>query len=63
MAFRLNEKPLIQRVYETISRGDIRLIARQLPAVYIPLLLRFVGEHLDQSPHLEFDLNGSIHRL
>ena len=56
MAFRLNEKPLIQRVYETIPRGDIRLIARQLPVVYIPLLLRFVGEHLDQSPHLEFDL-------
>jgi hypothetical protein len=55
MAFRLKEKPLIQRFYETIPRGDIRLIARQLP-VYIPLLLRFVGEHLDQSPHLEFDL-------
>jgi len=56
MAFRLNEKPLIQRVYETIPRGDIHLISRQLPVVYIPLLLRFVGEHLDQSPHLEFDL-------
>ncbi|CAA7264355.1 unnamed protein product [Cyclocybe aegerita] len=56
MAFRLNEKPLIQRVYESIPRGDIRLIARQLPVMYVPLLLRFVGEHLDKSPHLEFDL-------
>ncbi|KAF8171499.1 WD40-repeat-containing domain protein [Pholiota molesta] len=56
MAFRLNEKPLIQRVYESVPRGDIRLIARQLPVVYVPLLLRFVGEHLDRSPHLEFDL-------
>ncbi|KAJ7682953.1 WD40-repeat-containing domain protein [Mycena rosella] len=56
MAFRLNEKPLIQRVYERVPRGDIRLVARQLPAVYVPLLLRFVAEHLARSPHLEFDL-------
>ncbi|KAF5310759.1 hypothetical protein D9619_008179 [Psilocybe cf. subviscida] len=56
MAFRLNEKPLIQHVYESIPRGDIRLISRQLPVIYVPLLLRFVGEHLDKSPHLEFDL-------
>ncbi|KAF5381370.1 hypothetical protein D9615_008306 [Tricholomella constricta] len=56
MAFRLNEKPLIQRVFEAIPRGDIRLVARQLPFIYVPLLLRFVAEHLDQTPHLEFDL-------
>ncbi|KAF7318872.1 Small nucleolar ribonucleoprotein complex subunit [Mycena chlorophos] len=56
MAFRLNEKPLIQRVYEGIPRGDIRLVARQLPEMYVPLLLRFVAEHLARSPHLEFDL-------
>ncbi|KAG6810759.1 hypothetical protein H0H92_010441 [Tricholoma furcatifolium] len=56
MAFRLNEKPLIQRVYEAIPRGDIKLIARQLPFLYVPLLLRFVAEHLENTPHLEFDL-------
>ncbi|KAJ7064813.1 quinon protein alcohol dehydrogenase-like superfamily [Mycena amicta] len=56
MAFRLNEKPLIQRVYEGIPSGDIRLVARQLPDIYVPLLLRFVAEHLARSPHLEFDL-------
>ncbi|PFH50639.1 hypothetical protein AMATHDRAFT_75524 [Amanita thiersii Skay4041] len=56
MAFRLNEKPLIQRVYETIPRGDIRLISRQIPVMYVPQLLQFVGDHLEKSPHLEFDL-------
>ena len=56
MGFRLNEKPLIQRVYEKIPRRDIRLITRQLPVIYVPLLLRFVADHLDRSPHLEFDL-------
>ncbi|THV01919.1 WD40 repeat-like protein [Dendrothele bispora CBS 962.96] len=56
MSFRLNEKPLIQKVYESIPRGDIRLVSRQLPVLYVPSLLRFVAEHLDRSPHLEFDL-------
>ena len=56
MAFRLSEKPLVQHVYESIPRRDIRLIAQQVPIIYVPPLLRFVGEHLDRSPHLEFDL-------
>ncbi|KAF6744166.1 WD40-repeat-containing domain protein [Ephemerocybe angulata] len=56
MAFRLNEKPIIQRVYESVPPSDIRLMARQLPVVYVPLLLRFVAENLEKSPHLEFHL-------
>lgn len=56
MAFRLNEKPLIQRVFENVPRGDIRLVARQIPIMYVSLLMRFVAEHLERSPHLEFDL-------
>ncbi|KAG6889411.1 hypothetical protein C0992_005333 [Termitomyces sp. T32_za158] len=56
MAFRLSEKSLIQRVYEAIPSGDIRLVTRQLPFIYVPLLLRFVAEHLESTPHLEFDL-------
>ncbi|KIK99184.1 hypothetical protein PAXRUDRAFT_823013 [Paxillus rubicundulus Ve08.2h10] len=56
LAFRLNEKPLIQRVYESIPRGDVRLVARQVPVVYISALLQFTAEHLEKSPHLEFDL-------
>jgi periodic tryptophan protein 2 len=59
MAFRLNEKPLIQRVYESIPPSDIRLMARQLPVAYVPLLLRFVAENLEKSPHLEFHLTWS----
>ena len=56
MAFRLNEKPLIRKVYESIPRQDIRLLARQLPVVYLAAMLRFVAEHLERSPHLELDL-------
>ncbi|KAG1736147.1 WD40-repeat-containing domain protein [Suillus paluster] len=56
LAFRLNEKPIIQQVYERIPHSDIRLVARQMPDVYVPALLRFTSEHLEKSPHLEFDL-------
>ena len=56
MAFRLNEKPLVQKVYEAVPRADIRLIARGLPVVYVGPLVRFVAEHMERSPHVEFDL-------
>lgn len=56
MAVRLNEKPLIHRVYESTPRADIRLLERELPVLYVGALLRFVAEHIERSPHLEFDL-------
>ncbi|TBU36078.1 hypothetical protein BD309DRAFT_985203, partial [Dichomitus squalens] len=49
MAFRLNEKPLVQTVYEAVPRAP-------LPIVYVGPLLRFVAEHMERSPHVEFDL-------
>lgn len=56
VAFRLNEKPLILRTYEAIPPTDVKLLAKQLPKVYVPALLRFVASHLEGSPHVEFDL-------
>ena len=56
MAFRLNEKALITRVYRSIKSADIRLISRSLPAIYLPRLLRFVALFASESPHIEFDL-------
>ncbi|KAF8324849.1 quinon protein alcohol dehydrogenase-like superfamily [Cantharellus anzutake] len=56
MAFRLNEKSLIERVYEAIPSEDIALLVRQLPRIYVPNLLSFVASHAERSPHMEFDL-------
>ncbi|KAF9500274.1 WD40 repeat-like protein [Pleurotus eryngii] len=56
MALRLNERSLIQKVYESVPCGDIRLVARQVPVVYLAQLLRLIGEHMEMGPHLEFDL-------
>lgn len=56
ISFRLNEKPLILKAYESIPPTDIRLLAQQLPKVYVPKLLRFIAGHVEASPHVEFDL-------
>ena len=56
MAFRLNELLLIRQVYEAIPVGDVALLVRKLPTVYLARLLRFVVQATDESPHLEFNL-------
>ena len=56
MAFRLNELLLIRQVYEAIPVGDVALLVRKLPIVYLARLLRFVAQATDESPHLEFNL-------
>ena len=56
MAFRLNELLLIRQVYEAIPVGDVTLLVRKLPIVYLARLLRFVAQATDESPHLEFNL-------
>jgi periodic tryptophan protein 2 len=56
MAFRLNELPLIQTVYESTPPHDIKLITRQLPITYIDALLSFIAKQMESSPHVEFHL-------
>jgi periodic tryptophan protein 2 len=56
MAFRLNDRNLIRRVYEGIPASSIALVVRDIPRVYLARLLRFVALQADESPHLEFNL-------
>lgn len=56
MSFRLNSSSLIQHVYESIPYIDVDLIAREIPIVYLSRLLRFVGQSMEETPHLEFHL-------
>lgn len=56
MAFRLNERNLVRRVYEATPVSDVPLVVKDLPSVYLGRLLRFVALQADESPHLEFNL-------
>lgn len=56
MAFRLNESPIIRKVYEAIPVADIALVVTRLPTVYIARLIRFVAHATEDTPHLEFNL-------
>jgi len=61
MSFRLNEKELIKRVYESTPASSVQLIASELSFVYIPRLLAFIGNELEKSPHIEFHLLWLLH--
>ncbi|KAL1922330.1 uncharacterized protein VTP21DRAFT_9869 [Calcarisporiella thermophila] len=56
MSFRLGERPIVQRVYESVSPGDVSLVAREMPVKYIERLLKFIASHMEESPHVEFHL-------
>lgn len=56
MAFRLNEPPLIAKTFEAVPPAEVRLVAREVPVLYLERLLKFVAEHTEKSPHMEFDL-------
>lgn len=56
MAFRLNEAPLVRKVFEGIPYTNLGLVVKDLPVVYVPRFLRFVALQTEESPHLEFCL-------
>ncbi|KAI0322860.1 WD repeat protein [Amylostereum chailletii] len=56
MAFRLNEKSVIERVYEAVPYEDIALVGRQLPTLYVGRLLSVAAERLETGPRLEWGL-------
>ena len=56
LAFRLNEKPLICRVYEATPIQNVPLIVKDLPSIYLPWLLRFLAQATEENSHLEFNL-------
>jgi periodic tryptophan protein 2 len=56
MAFRLNERNLIRRVYEAIPVSNVPLVVKDVPSVYLGRLLRFLALQAEESPHLEFNL-------
>lgn len=56
MALRLNERAVVQSVYEAVPASSIKLLARELPETYVDPTLRFVAHELERSPHVEFHL-------
>ncbi|KAI0056211.1 WD40 repeat-like protein [Artomyces pyxidatus] len=56
MAFRLNEAALVDRVYEAVPYDEIRLVARQLPPIYVARLLGVAAHRLETGPRLEWGL-------
>jgi periodic tryptophan protein 2 len=56
MAFRLNEKRLLQQVFEAVPIPDVPLVVKETPEVYLARLIRLVVAEAESGPHLEFCL-------
>lgn len=56
MAFRLNERPLINKIYEEIPFKEIPLICNNIPVIYLKNLLGFIADFAMESQHMEFNL-------
>lgn len=59
MAFRLNERHLLDKVCEGVPVLDIELVARDVPAVYVGRMLHYLGEKMNRGTgthHIEFNL-------
>jgi periodic tryptophan protein 2 len=54
MAFRLNEKTLLQRVFEAIPVSDVPLVVKSIPDVYLARMVRLIVLQAERGPHLEF---------
>jgi periodic tryptophan protein 2 len=55
-AFKLNEPKIIREVFEQIPSQDISLLAQQVSLVFLPKILNFLGEELEETRHFEYYL-------
>ena len=55
-AFKLNEAKIIREVFEQIPSPDITLLAKELALIFLPKVLNFLGEELEQTRHFAYYL-------
>ncbi|XP_012882812.1 PREDICTED: periodic tryptophan protein 2 homolog [Dipodomys ordii] len=56
MAFRLNERKLMQETLEAVPPDEINVISASLPEPYVDKVLEFLAASFEESRHLEFYL-------
>ncbi|XP_011374679.1 periodic tryptophan protein 2 homolog [Pteropus vampyrus] len=56
MAFRLNERELLQETLESMPWDEIEVISSSLPELYVEKVLEFLASSFEVSRHLEFYL-------
>ncbi|XP_073743181.1 periodic tryptophan protein 2 homolog isoform X4 [Callorhinus ursinus] len=56
MAFRLNERKLLQEVLESVPWDEVEVVSSSLPELYVEKVLEFLASSFEVSRHLEFYL-------
>jgi periodic tryptophan protein 2 len=55
-AFKLSEAKVIREVFEQIPSSDIPLLTKEIPLLFLPKILNFLGEELEQTRHFGYYL-------
>lgn len=56
MAFRLNERKLLQEALESVPWDEVEVVSSSLPELYVEKVLEFLASSFEVSCHLEFYL-------
>lgn len=59
MSLHLGEVVLIRQVYQTVPMDQIKLVARNVPVLYLSKLLETIASEIGESSHLEYQLTWS----
>ncbi|XP_004696955.1 periodic tryptophan protein 2 homolog [Echinops telfairi] len=63
MAFRLNERALVQEALEAVPSGEVEVVSSSLPEAYVEKVLEFLATSFEVSRHIEFYLLWTQHLL
>lgn len=63
VAMRLNERPVMSSVLESVPVAEVGLVLTRLSAVYFTRLMLLLAWRLDNGPHLAFDLEWAQRAL
>ncbi|KAN0015063.1 hypothetical protein ACTFIU_001385 [Dictyostelium citrinum] len=56
MSIKLNEKPIIEKVFESIPFNEIQLVCQEFPIYYLKNFIQFLSGYFEKNHHLEFQM-------
>eukprot|EP01133_Synstelium_polycarpum_P003452 gene3452-3926_t len=61
MSLKLNEKPIIEEVYEAIPSSHVPFVCHEFPLYYLKHFVRFLSYIFDKKPHIELQMKWVLY--
>ncbi|EFA76156.1 WD40 repeat-containing protein [Heterostelium album PN500] len=63
MSLKLNEKSIIEEVFESIPIDNIAFVCHEFPQYYLKNFIKFISYIFERKPHLEFQMSWILYLL